>query len=1048
MLRVITGRSGSGKSEKCITEFNSYIQKQRNNGLWAYFFVPEQYTMITERRLLEYQKRECFPSLGIIGHEVLNFKRFSHRILSLYGGSSATPLNESGKIMMLTSACSKLKDKLQYFKSVADKPSQASRMLSLIEEFGKYGVTGAVIDNIKTGDSYLERKLGDIKLILNEYSEMKKGVFTDENDLFDNMLRKIKEKHFFDGRSVWIDSFTGFTSSELELIDVMLRSCECVTVTLCTDLSGDPAFECIDKTFARLKKLSEKNGTDLRLINLTENASGADYKYEDESLRILERNITKARMPRMNIKPEAIALGEFKNINSEVSYCAERIKHMHDIEHTEYSHIAVAVRRPEDYEAAIKTAFARYGIPFYIDSKKTLDNNPLIKTVLSVLAIIADDWRREDVLECIKSGIFTAEDMKAADLIENEMLRSGLKGRGMWKRTENEYCSAFYRMIDTLYKGFSGCSVLSDACRVFCEYISACKIKDVIENTAVKMRENGNAVPADEYSRIWNILMDVIGQIALFMGDEPVESARAAASKMNNLLGVSFSQYRIGFLPPDNDSVQILSIERSRSAHIKALFLMGANDGILPSDFDDDGILNDTERKTLEKCGIELADDIEAKASKENFYIYTVLSMPSSRLEISWPLEDTAGNQLKPSHMILRKMRMLFGGLTVNSMCGTESERSQYRDMICRPIRADVNRELFHINGTLYTTVSRIESFYKCPYGFFLSYGLKLKPREEARLEFYDLGNLMHGIIDRSADILFSDEDPPDMERCSHIIDLVYDEAAGALRFNGRELSAREAFALGRIRKYAGTTLFNLKRQADAGSFKIEQCEARFDNSPGAKLKAVEILPDEASDALSKICVTGRIDRYDIMRDGDLSYIRVIDYKSSHHSINEEDVFEGTKLQLITYLNAVVDSFPKGRAIPAGVLYFTFGNGITSDECHPTPSTAEDKNKSFVMNGFVLDDERVIEGMTGGKDVKVIGGQKNKDGISLKRNTNMLKTAADFEAMRKGAHDRIKDGARLITDGLFSIRPSVVDKKSQCNFCKFGSVCANCQRLD
>ena len=85
MLRIILGRSGSGKSEKCITEFNAYIQKNRSVDTFSYLFVPEQYNMITERRLLEYQIEEDFPVKGLFGHEVLNFKRFVHRILSIYG---------------------------------------------------------------------------------------------------------------------------------------------------------------------------------------------------------------------------------------------------------------------------------------------------------------------------------------------------------------------------------------------------------------------------------------------------------------------------------------------------------------------------------------------------------------------------------------------------------------------------------------------------------------------------------------------------------------------------------------------------------------------------------------------------------------------------------------------------------------------------------------------------------------------------------------------------------------------------------------------------
>ena len=85
MLRIVLGRSGSGKSEKCITEFNAYMQKNIGVNKSSFLFVPEQYNMLTERRLLEYQKKEDFKVKGLMGHEVLNFKRLVHRILSTYG---------------------------------------------------------------------------------------------------------------------------------------------------------------------------------------------------------------------------------------------------------------------------------------------------------------------------------------------------------------------------------------------------------------------------------------------------------------------------------------------------------------------------------------------------------------------------------------------------------------------------------------------------------------------------------------------------------------------------------------------------------------------------------------------------------------------------------------------------------------------------------------------------------------------------------------------------------------------------------------------------
>ena len=118
---------------------------------------------------------------------------------------------------------------------------------------------------------------------------MKKDRFTDENDVFERMLNHIRKNEFFRGRSVWIDSFTGFTSKEFELITLMLRQCRKVTVTLCTDLRGEPAFECTDNTFRRLKDLAERNGIPCSVVNLSADPESNRSKYGNSSLFYLEQ---------------------------------------------------------------------------------------------------------------------------------------------------------------------------------------------------------------------------------------------------------------------------------------------------------------------------------------------------------------------------------------------------------------------------------------------------------------------------------------------------------------------------------------------------------------------------------------------------------------------------------------------------------------------------------------------------------------------------------------------------------------------------------------
>ena len=268
-------------------------------------------------------------------------------------------------------------------------------------------------------------------MIFQEYERMKSGRYTDENDIFEKMLTRIQQVEFFRNRRVWIDSFTGFTNRELELISIMLRQCSQVTITLCTDLEGEPAFECTDRTFQLLQELAKQNHVPCNVTNLSADPQSNRYKYQNASIFFLEQNLPKVRVTQQQATAK-IVLAECSGPYEEVMRCAERIRALHDNQKIGYRHIAVALRNVEVYDVMIKALFKKYGIPFYIDDKKTLDNNPLIKTILSILSIISEDWQVKDVLECIKSGILNFGG--DADQIENYILLKGLRGRRQWKR--------------------------------------------------------------------------------------------------------------------------------------------------------------------------------------------------------------------------------------------------------------------------------------------------------------------------------------------------------------------------------------------------------------------------------------------------------------------------------------------------------------------------------------------------------------------------------------------------------------------------------------
>ena len=93
-LQFIIGNSGAGKSfrayQRVIREAAAHPEKM------YYVIVPEQFTMQTQKTLVE-----MHPQKGILNIDVLSFERLAYRIFGEVGGAQEVLLDDTGKSMVL-----------------------------------------------------------------------------------------------------------------------------------------------------------------------------------------------------------------------------------------------------------------------------------------------------------------------------------------------------------------------------------------------------------------------------------------------------------------------------------------------------------------------------------------------------------------------------------------------------------------------------------------------------------------------------------------------------------------------------------------------------------------------------------------------------------------------------------------------------------------------------------------------------------------------------------------------------------------------------------
>lgn len=102
------------------------------------------------------------------------------------------------------------------------------------------------------------------------------------------------------------------------------------------------------------------------------------------------------------------------------------------------------------------------------------------------------------------------------------------------------------------------------------------------------------------------------------------------------------------------------------------------------------------------------------------------------------------------------------------------------------------------------------------------------------------------------------------------------------------------------------------------------------------------------------------------MQRADITYLRIIDYKTGTKQFKLSDILYGINLQMLLYLHSIEASGGDkyGEIVPAGILYMPATVPyISSDSLKSIDKLPDELNKKLKMNGLLLKDTEIIHGM-------------------------------------------------------------------------------------
>lgn len=116
------------------------------------------------------------------------------------------------------------------------------------------------------------------------------------------------------------------------------------------------------------------------------------------------------------------------NLYAEIENVAAKIIHLVRDRNYRWKDIAVVSGGLDSYSMILKRVFEEYHIPYFMDEKRSIMNNPMVELILSSIGILSRGYQYEDVFRYLKAG-FSDLTKDEVEELENYVLQYGIKGK-------------------------------------------------------------------------------------------------------------------------------------------------------------------------------------------------------------------------------------------------------------------------------------------------------------------------------------------------------------------------------------------------------------------------------------------------------------------------------------------------------------------------------------------------------------------------------------------------------------------------------------------
>ena len=620
---------------------------------------------------------------------VVDFSALGHKILKEAGSPVPSLIDKYGRHMLLTRILEESDDALKIYKGVRGKNSFVERVNMLISEMKRSEVSVDMLREVSESledSSFLKYKLKDIVTLFSLYEEAIAGKYLDSEDYITFYGDKMLDSSLVAASDVWVYGFDTFTPKNMLVLERILKTARSLNIVMTWEdaaktppersakvdagdpsQSGDAAWPGDAGFLAADDREDLFSLTGFVIRNLVKMAEDLNEEVTCQAITGSGRdNLWSKTLREISVSPEAplqekgprITAVCTSNIYAEADRAAAYILQLVREHGYRFGDIVVVCNDTGLRSGVIRRTFVRWGIPVFIDQKRKVIQHPVVGFLLSLLEIIGNGYRDSAVMQLIKSGFLGLAE-EEQDALENYVQQFKIRGT-LWKKPFsrmgdnytaedlnrfNELREQVVSVIETARDRIGKYNTAGEKIRGLYGFLADdFMMEDRIEAMAKAQQEAGFLDGAAETGQSWNVICRIFDQIVETVGEE-----RLSGRALRQIVEAGLAEMEIGIVPVNPDSVLVGTMQRTRVGRVKALLVLGANEGLLPLQKTDEGLLSEREKAVLEEMDLEFSRTEDMVKQEERLAIYRTLSQPEERLYVSCSRIDETGGELRPS---------------------------------------------------------------------------------------------------------------------------------------------------------------------------------------------------------------------------------------------------------------------------------------------------------------------------------------------------------------------------------------------------------------